>query len=84
MNSFILQQEQKEKTDEVENNVEVAADSVEKGTSHLARAARYKATMYPIAGALLGGCLGGPIGLIAGIKLGGLAALGCGVIGKYP
>ncbi|XP_021916917.1 syntaxin-17 isoform X2 [Zootermopsis nevadensis] len=77
----LMVQEQKEKTDEVEENVEEAAENVEEGTSHLVRAARYRATMYPIAGAVLGGCLGGPIGLIAGMKLGGLAALGCGVIG---
>lgn len=64
--------------------MEIAAENVEEGTSHLVRAARYKAAVYPLAGALLGGCLGGPVGLIAGIKLGGLAAFGCGVIGKYP
>jgi syntaxin 17 len=68
----------------IENNVEVAAENVKEGTSHLARAARYTATLYPVAGAVLGGCLGGPVGLIAGVKLGGLAALGCGVIGKHP
>jgi syntaxin 17 len=67
----------------MEDNVEVVAENVEEGTSYLVRAAHYKATVYPVAGALLGGCLGGPIGLIAGMKLGGLAALGCGVIGKH-
>lgn len=74
-------QEQKEKVDEIECNVEETAWNVKEGTSFLTRAARYRATVYPIAGAVLGGCLGGPIGLIAGLKLGGLAALGCGFIG---
>lgn len=83
MNSVILQQEQKEKVDEIECNVEESSNNVKEGASFLTKAARYRATMYPIAGAVLGGCLGGPVGLIAGIKLGGLAALGCGFIGKH-
>ena len=37
---------------------------------------------YPLAGALIGTCLGGPIGLVAGLKLGSLAAIGGGFIGK--
>ncbi|PSN29889.1 hypothetical protein C0J52_26361 [Blattella germanica] len=77
----VIIKEQKEKVNEVENNVEESAINVEEGACNLVRAANYKATMYPIAGAVLGGCLGGPIGLIAGFKLGGLAAVGCGVIG---
>lgn len=32
-------------------------------------------------GAIVGTCVGGPLGLIAGLKVGGLAALGCGVLG---
>ncbi|GFG32574.1 hypothetical protein Cfor_04710 [Coptotermes formosanus] len=78
--SLIVQQ-QKEKTDEIEDNVEEAFENVKEGASHIARAARYKASVYPIAGAVIGGCLGGPIGLIAGVKFGGLAALSCGFIG---
>ena len=76
----IVVKEQKEKVDEIEDNIEVSAENV-KGTRNLAGAVRYKTAMYPIAGAVLGGCLGGPIGLVAGFKLGGLAAIGCGVIG---
>jgi syntaxin 17 len=83
MSNFILQQQQKEKTDEIEDNVEEAFENVKEGASHIARAARYKASVYPIAGAVIGGCLGGPIGLIAGVKFGGLAALSCGFIGKH-
>ena len=41
-----------------------------------------KFAMFPLAGALIGGTVGGPIGLVAGAKLGGLAALGGGVIGE--
>lgn len=37
---------------------------------------------YPLAGAVLGTCVGGPIGLLAGIKIGTLAALGGGFLGN--
>ena len=38
--------------------------------------------IYPVAGAVLGTCLGGPVGLVAGVKLGGLAAIGGSVFGE--
>ena len=41
-----------------------------------------KSTIYPVAGALLGTCLGGPVGMLAGVKIGGLAAIGGSVFGK--
>lgn len=77
----LMVQQQKEKTDEIEDSVEQALENVKEGASHISRAARYKASVYPIAGAVIGGCLGGPVGFIAGMKLGGLAALSCGFIG---
>ena len=39
--------------------------------------------MFPVVGALIGGTLGGPIGLVAGLKVGGLAAVGGGIMGMY-
>ena len=30
----------------------------------------------PMIGALMGMCLGGPVGILAGVKIGGLAAVG--------
>ena len=33
------------------------------------------AQLYPMAGAVLGSCIGAPIGFLAGIKIGGLASL---------
>lgn len=42
---------------------------------------RLKAVAYPATGALLGGIIGGPIGLLAGAKIGGLTALGCAIAG---
>ena len=39
--------------------------------------------VYPMAGAVLGSCLGGPVGFLAGVKIGGLAAVGGGIFGKF-
>ena len=38
--------------------------------------------LYPVAGAFLGSCLGGPVGFLAGVKIGGLAAVGGGILGE--
>ena len=38
--------------------------------------------VYPMAGAILGTCLGGPVGFLAGIKIGGLAAVGGSIFGR--
>ena len=37
---------------------------------------------YPIAGAVLGSCVGGPVGLVAGVKFGGLASVSGLVFGR--
>lgn len=47
----------------------------------MAKAAKFKATLYPLTGALIGTCIGGPVGLFAGLKIGGLAALGGTLLG---
>ncbi|XP_030375292.1 syntaxin-17 [Scaptodrosophila lebanonensis] len=76
-----LVHEQAESVNIVADNAEDALENVQIGESNLRRALTYKKAMYPIVGALLGTCVGGPIGLVAGIKAGGLAAIGCGVLG---
>lgn len=65
----------------VEENVEVTQIQVEQGVTALQRALRYKKAIYPMCGALLGSCIGGPIGLVVGLKAGGLAAIGGGLVG---
>lgn len=46
------------------------------------QAVGYKLAVLPIAGALIGGALGGPLGLLAGFKAAGVAAaLGGGALG---
>lgn len=57
-------------------------NSISKLNFFFLQAAKYKLAMLPVAGALLGGAVGGPIGLLAGFKVAGIAAaLGGGVLG---
>uniref|UniRef100_A0A6J0VDV1 Syntaxin-17 n=1 Tax=Pogona vitticeps TaxID=103695 RepID=A0A6J0VDV1_9SAUR len=78
----LLVNAQQEKVDRIEDNVNSAVANVEEGTKSLSKAARYKLAALPVAGALIGGVVGGPIGLLAGFKVAGLAAaLGGGVLG---
>lgn len=67
--------------DVVAENVEETQVQVEKGTRSLREALSYKKAIYPMCGALIGTCLGGPVGLLAGLKFGGVAALTGGILG---
>ncbi|XP_006886939.1 PREDICTED: syntaxin-17 [Elephantulus edwardii] len=78
----VLVNSQQEKIDSIEDHVNSAAVNVEEGTKNLGKAAKYKLAALPVAGALIGGVVGGPIGLLAGFKVAGIAAaLGGGVLG---
>ncbi|XP_004645283.1 syntaxin-17 [Octodon degus] len=78
----ILVNSQQEKIDSIADHVNTAAVNVEEGTKNLGKAAKYKLAALPVAGALIGGMVGGPIGLLAGFKVAGIAAaLGGGVLG---
>ncbi|XP_048881554.1 syntaxin-17 [Brienomyrus brachyistius] len=73
---------QQGKIDSIEDNISRAAGNVEEGTQSLGKAAKYKMAVLPLAGALLGGVVGGPLGLLAGFKAVGVAAaVGGGVLG---
>ncbi|XP_077069930.1 syntaxin-17 [Siphateles boraxobius] len=73
---------QQEKIDSIEANVSIAAANVEEGTKSLGKAARLKLAVLPVAGAVVGGVLGGPLGLLAGFKVAGVAAaVGGGLLG---
>ncbi|XP_046469927.1 syntaxin-17 [Neodiprion pinetum] len=76
-----LVHDQKEFVNRIEENTEETEVNVTEGTKFLEKAGKYKTAAYPIAGALIGTCLGGPVGLIAGLKFGGLTAIGCGLLG---
>ncbi|XP_006741160.1 syntaxin-17 [Leptonychotes weddellii] len=78
----LLVNSQQEKIDSIEDHVNRAAVNVEEGAKNLGKAAKYKLAALPVAGALIGGVVGGPIGLLAGFKVAGIAAaLGGGVLG---
>ncbi|XP_033836249.1 syntaxin-17 [Periophthalmus magnuspinnatus] len=78
----ILVHSQQEKIDNIEDNVNMAASNVEEGTRSLGKAVGYKLAVLPIAGALLGGVIAGPLGLLAGFKAAGVAAaVGGGALG---
>uniref|UniRef100_UPI00358E1845 syntaxin-17-like isoform X2 n=1 Tax=Myxine glutinosa TaxID=7769 RepID=UPI00358E1845 len=73
---------QQEKMDSITENVERASDNVAEGTQQLGKAMRGAAVVLPVAGAVLGGAVAGPLGLLAGLKVGGLiAAFGGGLLG---
>ncbi|XP_022918018.2 syntaxin-17 [Onthophagus taurus] len=72
---------QKEDVNKIEENVEETQTNVNRGLSHLISASKLKTATYPVTGALIGGLVGGPLGLIAGAKIGGLAAISCGIVG---
>ncbi|XP_031364796.1 syntaxin-17 isoform X2 [Apis dorsata] len=75
------QEDQKELVNSAENDIVETNVNVKEGEKFLEKAARYKVAMYPLAGAVIGSCIGGPIGLLAGLKVGGLTAIGCGILG---
>ncbi|XP_007659866.1 syntaxin-17 isoform X2 [Ornithorhynchus anatinus] len=82
MDFSLLVNSQQEKIDRIEDHVNTAAVNVQEGKKNLSKAARYKLAALPVAGAVLGGMVGGPIGLLAGFKVAGIAAaLGGGVLG---
>ncbi|KAG8572218.1 hypothetical protein GDO81_011980 [Engystomops pustulosus] len=73
---------QQEKIDSIEDHVNTAAVNVEEGTKNLGKVLQYKLSLLPAAGALIGGIVGGPIGLMAGFKVAGIAtAIGGGLLG---
>lgn len=75
--------DQQENINQIEENTEISLINVNEGTQTLKKITLYKTAMYPVAGAFIGGCLGGPVGLLAGLKMGGLAAFGFGALGIY-
>lgn len=73
---------QQTSVDSIQENLDVVQMNVQEGATHLGKASKLKAAMLPLTGALIGCVAAGPVGLLAGFKLGGLAAaLGGGVIG---
>ncbi|KAK3083062.1 hypothetical protein FSP39_012925 [Pinctada imbricata] len=74
-------QSQQESIDRIEDNIEKAHENVRSGVTNLSKASKYKAAAFPVAGALLGTVIGGPVGFLAGLKIGSVAAIGGGAAG---
>ena len=53
----------------------------ESGDSEAADYSSVPMAGLPLVGAVLGLCLGGPVGVLAGVKLGGVAAVGGSILG---
>lgn len=74
---------QKPTIDSIEKNISMTNDHVESGALSLRQALNYKAMNTAVGGALIGTCIGGPVGFLAGAKLGAVCGLGSGLIGYY-
>ena len=64
------------------NTIQVKRHQPGTESSIQTEATKSTSKVYPMAGAVLGTCLGGPVGVLAGIKIGGLAAIGGSIFGE--
>ncbi|XP_055342979.1 syntaxin-17-like [Paramacrobiotus metropolitanus] len=69
--------------DSIDKNIAEADIAVVDANYDLSLAAKYKAQMYPVAGAVIGGIIGGPVGLLTGIKFAMAATAAAGVFIGY-
>lgn len=74
---------QQESLDRIEDNIDKAHTDVRQGVKNLGKASKYKAAIFPVAGALIGTVIGGPIGFVAGAKIGGLVGVAGGTAGFF-
>ena len=75
-----LENKKQERIPRTRNRRQLGLDNKDKDCGTPAR--QHSFTAVPIAGALVtGACLGGPVGLLAGMKIGALVGLGGSVIG---
>ena len=75
-----LENKKQERIPKTRNRRQLGLDNKDKDCGTPAR--QHSFTAVPIAGALVtGACLGGPVGLLAGMKIGALVGLGGSVIG---
>lgn len=76
-----LVNEQKEDVEKIETHVEAAQENVNQAEQSLRKAAKLKKMSYPLIGAVVGSCVGGPLGCLAGAKVGVFATVTCFVLG---
>ncbi|XP_025408670.1 syntaxin-17-like isoform X2 [Sipha flava] len=63
-----LVNEQKEDVGKIETHVEATQENVIQAEQSLHKAAKLKKMSYPLIGAVVGSCVGGPLGCLAGAK----------------
>ncbi|XP_022170964.1 syntaxin-17 [Myzus persicae] len=76
-----LVNEQKEDVEKIDAHVETTHENVIQAEQSLRKAAKLKKMSYPLIGAVVGSCVGGPLGCLAGAKVGVFATVTCFVLG---
>jgi len=74
--------EQKEDVEKIDAHVETTHENVIQAEQSLRKAAKLKKMSYPLIGAVVGSCVGGPLGCLAGAKVGVFATVTCFVLGN--
>ncbi|XP_067687314.1 syntaxin-17-like [Haliotis asinina] len=74
---------QGDQLDHIEDNIDKAQHDVNTGALSLGKAAKYKAAVIPVVGAVIGGVVAGPLGAIAMAKVGALAGAAAGGVVGY-
>lgn len=74
---------QKPTIDSIERNVNETEVRIESGSLSLRQALNYKILTTSAGGALIGSLVGGPVGFIAGAKIGAACSVGTGLIGFF-
>lgn len=76
-----LVNDQKEDVEKIEVHTETTHENVVQAEQSLRKAAKLKKMSYPLIGAVVGSCVGGPLGCLAGAKVGVFATVTCFVLG---
>lgn len=74
---------QKPTIDSIERNVSETEVQIESGSLNLRRALDYKILSTSAGGAIIGSLVGGPVGFVAGAKIGAVCSVGTGLIGYF-
>ncbi|XP_046548928.1 syntaxin-17-like [Haliotis rubra] len=74
---------QGDQLDHIEDNIDKAQHDVNAGALSLGKAAKYKAVIFPVVGAVIGGVVAGPVGAIAAAKLGGVVGVAAGGVAGH-
>lgn len=74
---------QKPTIDAIESNIVQAHGNIEAGAVNIRQALNYKIYSTAVGGAFIGTIIGGPVGFLAGAKLGAVCGVGSGIFGYF-